>query len=132
MGKRAAAKRKKIQGEESPETARHPGLPPESNKGRCKVCKRMIDACLIEISRRTPTEGIVTQRAYACREHAAELAEQLVSNLASWTVWSRPTSDEPKTIVEEPVSVAGTDIEEESEDDDEVGGSEEDDDDGEE
>ena len=78
----------------------------------------MLDACLIEISRATPTEGVVTQRAYACRDHAAEVAETLVSNLASWTVWTRPTSDEPETAVEETEAEA-PEIQEESANDEE-------------
>jgi len=93
-GRRQRQKLASLPGEESPEASGYPQLPPKGNVGRCSVCKRMLDACLIEISRRTPTEGIVTQRAYACREHAAEVAEKLVHNLASWTTWIRPESED--------------------------------------
>lgn len=81
-------------GEESPDTALHSQLPPLGNVGRCAICKRMIDACLIEISRRTPTEGILTQRAYACKDHASEVAGKLVHNLASWTTWTKEEKSE--------------------------------------
>ena len=79
-----------LPGADSPESSSYPQHPPKGNVGRCSMCKRMLDACLIEISRRTPTEGIVAQRAYACREHAAEVAEKIVRDLASWTTWIRP------------------------------------------
>lgn len=92
-GKRQRQKLQSLQGEESPEESGYPQLPPKGNVGRCSVCKRMIDACLIEISRRTPTEGIVTQRAYACRDHATDVAVTLVHNLASWTTWIRPEGE---------------------------------------
>jgi hypothetical protein len=60
----------------------------------------MIDACLIEVSRRTPTEGIVAQRAYGCRDHAAKIAEEMVHTLSTWTYWGR--SEEDVEIIEEP------------------------------
>jgi hypothetical protein len=55
----------------------------------------MLDACLVEISRRTPQEGILFKRAYACRTHVAEVAKELVRDLTSWTSWSDP--DEQRT-----------------------------------
>ena len=73
----------------SPSKTAHPGLPPKGNVGRCVKCKRMLDVCLMEISRATPTDGVVTKRAYACREHAAEVAGEMVHVLASWTYWGR-------------------------------------------
>jgi hypothetical protein len=66
----------------------------------------MIDACLIEISRRTKTEGLIYERAYGCREHAAEIANELVHRLASWTYWGRSEDEVEivKTTEEEPVN----------------------------
>ena len=80
----------------------------------------MIDACLIEISRATNTEGIITQRAYGCRDHAAEIAEELAHNLASWMTWSR--EEDPDDIIEPHATPVETPEEpeeaEESEEDD--------------
>lgn len=95
------AQRKRIArgpGSESPDTGTSTSLPPKGNVGRCKKCQRMLDACLIEVSRRTPTEGIVMQRAYACRDHAADVTAELVHTLAGWTYWGR--GDESVEIVE--------------------------------
>ena len=61
----------------------------------------MLNVCLIEISRATPTNGMVAQRAYACRDHAAEVTEELVSNLASWTYWPRGADEESQGDEEE-------------------------------
>lgn len=80
-------------GAESPDHVSFKSLPPEGNVGRCKKCRRMLDACLIEISRRTPSEGVVVQRAYGCREHASDVAAELVHTLASWTYWGQTEED---------------------------------------
>lgn len=36
-----------------------------------------------------PSSAIVMQRAYGCREHAAEVAAELVKEMATWTTWMR-------------------------------------------
>ena len=70
----------------------------------------MLDACLIEISRATPTDGVVTKRAYGCREHAAEIAAELAHVLASWTYWGRDEDD--VEVIAEPVEVVEGDEDE--------------------
>lgn len=59
----------------------------------------MLDVCLIEISRATPTDGMLTKRAYGCREHAEKIAAELVHDLACWTYWGR--GEESVEVVDE-------------------------------
>ena len=82
------------EGQESPEGSPFPGLPPKNNLGRCKKCKRMLAVCHIEISRDTPSGATVMRRAYGCREHAAEVAAELVKEMATWTTWLRDDGDD--------------------------------------
>lgn len=103
--KRKKVKKNKPRGPASPNKAKYPGLPPKTNLGRCKKCKRVLGVCLIEISRTMPSSAIVMQRAYGCRNHAAEIAEGLVKEMATWTTWLRDEDvdgieDADATVVE--------------------------------
>lgn len=101
MPKRAKKKKKsKPRVAKSPDKAKYPGLPPKTNLGHCKKCQKVLGVCLIEISRTMPSSAIVMRRAYGCRNHAAEITEALVKEMATWTTWMR---DEDIDDVEESV-----------------------------
>jgi len=90
MPKRKKRKKKhRIKGAETPDEQRFPGIPPQDNLARCAECKRMTDACLVEVSRRHPSAGMsmVVLRVYACPKHATRLAKKLVRELTGMTNW---------------------------------------------